>query len=44
MYFDNNYRSYYSLEAWKSIESGAFVKYIESFVKDIYEKVQGIAI
>ena len=43
-YFDNNYRSYYSLEAWKTIENGAFVKYIGSFVKDIYEKVQGITI
>lgn len=43
-YFDSNYRGYYNLEAWKVIESGNFLKYIESFIKEIYDKVQGLAI
>ena len=43
-YFDNAYRSYYTLEAWQVIESGAFEKYIESFIKEIYDRVQGLAI
>lgn len=43
-YFDNAYRSYYTLEAWQVIESGAFEKYIELFVKEIYDRIQGLAI
>lgn len=43
-YFDSNYRGYYTLDAWKIIENGAFVKYIESFIKEIYDKVKGFTI
>lgn len=43
-YFNNGYRSYYSLEAWQVIERGEFEKYVESFIKEIYEKVQGLEI
>ena len=43
-HFDNIFRSYYSLEAWQAIENGDFLKYIESFIKEIYDKVNGIEI
>lgn len=43
-YFDSNYRGYYTLEAWKVIESGDFLKYIVSYIKEIYDKVQGLEI
>lgn len=43
-YFENGYRSYYTLETWHIIENGIFLSYIESFIKEIYDKVQGIEI
>jgi hypothetical protein len=42
IYFDNEYKDYYSLESWKKIENGKFETYIEGFIKDIYEKVKDI--
>lgn len=42
VYFDNEYKDYYSLESWKKIEDGKFETYIEGFIKDIYEKVKDI--
>lgn len=41
-YFDNEFRDYYSLESWRKIEKGKFKKYIEGFIKDIYEKVKDV--
>lgn len=43
-YFDTGHRNYYALETWQAIENGEFVKYIESFVKEIYDIVQGMDI
>jgi len=34
------YRDYYSLDAWKKIEKGEFVKYVEKFVEDFYDKIK----
>lgn len=34
------YRDYYSLDAWRKIEKGEFVKYVEWFIKDFYEKIK----
>ena len=42
VYFDNEYKDYYSLESWKKIEKGKLETYIEGFIKDIYEKVKNI--
>ncbi len=38
-YFHNDFKDYYHLDAWSKIESGAFEKYIESFVSTIYDKI-----
>lgn len=34
------YRDYYSLDAWKKIEDGSFVKQVERFVDDFYDKIK----
>lgn len=34
------YRDYYSLDAWKKIEKGSFVEYVEWFVADFYDKIK----
>ena len=34
------YRDYYSLDAWKKIEDGSFVKQVKRFVDDFYDKIK----